>query len=235
MMKYYFIPYAGGSLATFNHWKKLFAPEIEFTVMELPGHGRRIFEDCIEDFQEAIDGLYQALREQITEGTEVYALGGHCLGAVLAAELVFEIQRKNEIPLPKGIIISGHGSPSYVEQKEKISKKSELEITEILKRDGGFSVESLQPEILELLIPVIRSDASLYESYRYTKKELPVDVAILYGRNDPKTPFHEVKEWEELIGTDKEIQFFAFDTDHYFILKESDKYIETVQRFLERR
>lgn len=230
MYRYFLIPYAGGSSTTFNSWKKEMKPEIDFCIVELAGHGKRIIEDFYSNLEDAYEEIYQILYKAYKEDGMEYYIGGHCLGAVLAVEVIYRIYERKEFPLPKAIFISGHGSIKYTKQKERMSEKTQEEIVELLQKEGGLSKESMQKEILDLLIPVIAADAKLYESYEFKeeKGKLPVDIVVLYAKNDMKSPFLEVKDWLELAG--KTIMYIPFETDHYFILHEQEKYIRCVKR-----
>lgn len=229
MYRYFLIPYAGGSTATFNSWKNKMSSKVDLQVVELAGHGKRIFEDFYQTIPEACGDIYETLKNKYEQDGMDYYLGGHCLGAVIAVELVYLIRERKEFPLPKAIVISGHGSVKYTRQKEKLAEKTQEELTEILKKEGGLSEESMQPEILELLIPVIQADAALYESYQFdeSRGKLPVDLTVMYAENDLKSPMNEVKDWLDI--AEKKVTYIPFETDHYFILHEQEKYIEIIR------
>lgn len=229
MYRYFLIPYAGGSSRTFNSWKQEMKPEIDFQVVELAGHGKRLVEGFYSNLEDAYEEIYQTLYQAYQEDGMEYYIGGHCLGAVLAVEVIYRIYERKEFPLPKAVFISGHGSVKYTKQKEKIAHKTQEEMIELLQKEGGLSKESMQKEILELLIPVITADAKLYESYGFDEKKgkLPVDMVVMYGKNDMKSPLWEVKDWLELAG--RTIMYIPFETDHYFILHEQKKYIQSVK------
>ena len=84
MRPFYFIPYAGGSGATFNSYKKQFAPDIKFTVMELAGHGKRIMEDFFSNMEELCEDVYGRIKNDVERAESPYYLGGHCMGAAAA-------------------------------------------------------------------------------------------------------------------------------------------------------
>ena len=226
MRKFYFVPYAGGSGATFNSYKKQFAPNIDLVVMEFAGHGKRIMEDFFENMQQLCDDIYEKIKNDGERGEEYY-IGGHCMGAAAAMAVAQKIAQEKEFNLPKAIIASGHGS--FFGEKDALSQKSDREIVDFLVSEGGLFGESLNEEILELMIPIIRADSKIYEDFVFeTSEKLPVDIAVLYSKNDKKTPASGLKEW--LDYSSGQVVFAPFESNHYFVLHEKDKYINTVKK-----
>lgn len=235
MQKFYFIPYAGAGTTTFNSWKRHFGPEIDFCVIELAGHGKRIMDDFYQDMSELCEDVYAVIQADQERETAPYLLGGHCLGAVAAAETAYLIRKRKAFELPTFLVLSGHGGLQHSRNKEKIASKTRDEIIAVLKKDGGFSPESLVGDILDLVIPMVRADAELYERYRFDSSRAPlaVDLAVLYAPNDPKTPVEEVKDWLDIAAAN--VQFIPFEAGHYFILHEQEKYIATVKKLQQTR
>lgn len=235
-MKLYFIPYAGGSTATFKNWISEMRPEIDLRIIEMPGHGRRIMEDFITDFRAAVEMIYGEIKADVAielqrEIPFQYAIGGHCLGALLAYEVTQEISKRNEIFKPKSLIISGLGSPGTLENQEKFSTLSTESLKNRLIDEGGLSAESLEPEIMELLLPCVKADAKIFDSYQMiAHSKLVLPILVMYGENDHKSTESDVYDWKNY--TEHKIAIRKFDGDHYFLLHQSELYRKEILDFL---
>lgn len=231
MNKLYFVPYAGGSSVTFKMWKSILKPEIDFRIFELAGHGKRIFDDCYNSMQEACEDLYNTLKNNVSTD-EVYFLSGHCMGAIIAYETCKLIKDRGEIPLPHRLFLSGHGAPIYIHNEKNIKDRDKEGLVQFLIDEGGTTEEYLDDELLELILPAIKSDAKIYEEYEYHEDTdlSSIPLTILYGTNDKKTPMNEVKAWDKFSNS---IEYVEFNSDHYFINSCYEKYLDIIKNRIE--
>lgn len=218
--KLYFLPYAGASEMTYKKWKKFFKDtNIEFKVLDYAGHGNRNSENYITTIKETCEDIYNLIKEDNKEDKPFF-LAGHCLGAIIAYELCYLISEKKEISNPAGIFISGHGAPDKVVY-EHICDMNDEKLINYLYEQGNLKEEMLQKEmrniVNEVVLPPLRADSKLYESYVYNKerKALDLDFYVLYGNNDWKCPKEEIKRWDEFI--ESPIKYYEYSGGHYFI------------------
>ena len=82
---------------------------------------------------------------------------------------------------------------------------------------GGTPPEVLQQkELMDLFIPILRSDFSLSETFVYQgEQKLQCDATLLYGTEDEDIPEQDVLAWQELIH--HPVEAHAFDGGHFFI------------------
>ncbi|WP_411859686.1 thioesterase II family protein, partial [Bacillus velezensis] len=78
MKKIFCLPYAGGSSAIYYKWRRLMSDSLTIHPIELKGRGTRINEDFYEHLDEAVNDIYDLIKDQIRECD--YALFGHSMG-----------------------------------------------------------------------------------------------------------------------------------------------------------
>jgi surfactin synthase thioesterase subunit len=225
----FFVPYAGASSVTFKHWVKKMEPEVELEIFEMSGHGSRLFEDCYSSIEEAVKDFYSFLEKKLLGITDKYYLAGHCLGAVIIYETCILIDKNKKINLPERIFVSGHGSPEYIHDEDHVKDMSDRDMVDYFVKQGGMSGEYLNDELLELIVPPMKSDVAIYEDYRFDKnRDIPlVDMTVLYGNQDIMTPDNELEEWRKF---SKDIDYVAFDDEHYFINSQEEKFLYEMKR-----
>jgi len=83
---------------------------------------------------------------------------------------------------------------------------------------GGSSQEIFQNEELrQLVLPVLRADAEIYNSYRYTEKpsKLRSAITVLYGKDEEDITTEDIKQWDR--HTEKSCEIIPFSGGHFFI------------------
>jgi medium-chain acyl-[acyl-carrier-protein] hydrolase len=199
------LPYAGGAAVFFESWAAHVPPDIELTAVELPGRGRRFSEPPYREFAPLLD----ALRAEVAVGSGTI-LFGHSLGALLA----FELARRCE---PRALVVSGCGAPHRPREQRSRSGLADAPLVEEIASLGGTPRELLDnAELMELLLPVLRADFSVSESYRYRPgPPLGCRIVALGGDADDDVSEQDIAAWSEL--TTDRFRMRVFAGDHFFI------------------
>jgi len=210
----YFIPYAGGAGTTFKSWKKEFDNEDELVILELPGRGSKLEEDFCETMESACYSLYEDILKKQQDDNIPYFIAGHCLGAIMTYELLYLIKEKREIKMPQRVFLSGHGAPDNLLLEDRWANLSDDELTNKIIQSGGMDESMLEPEILEMVLPIIRSDAKIYENFKFdsSRKILPIQITILFSKDDVKTNEKTLLDWKKF--TRKEFEYKEFKGSH---------------------
>ncbi|MGE4512796.1 MAG: thioesterase II family protein [Chryseobacterium sp.] len=211
----YSIPYAGGSSVVYNKWSENLQSSVNIKPVELSGRGKRFSEPLYEDIHEAVEDIFNSIKEEITEIP--YALFGHSMGALIAFELAQRI-RKAGLPSPVHIFISGRSAPHVNKTGEKMySRMDDVKFRQEVLNLGGTPKEFFShPELLELFLPVLKNDFRLVEnySYNYNYQPLNVDMTVLLGKGDDLTET-EGESWSEYTTESCEITYL--EGGHFFI------------------
>lgn len=219
-MKLFCLPYAGGSSAMYYKWNKYLDKNIKLYAVELRGRGSRINELLYNNIEEAVDDIFNYIKGEIEEE---YAIFGHSMGSILAYELYYKILDE-KLDKPKHIFFSGQKSPNIARDDEKLSELGDEEFIDKVISLGGTPKEIIKDvDILNLFIPILKSDFKLLEKYHYIqgRNKIGCDVSILNGKKDD-IKFNEIIEWQNQVS--KECKIYEFNDGHFFINNE----IETI-------
>jgi len=208
------LPYAGGSETIYYKWKKSLNSFIHIQPIELKGRGKRFNEEFYENFKEAVDDIFENIKEKILDND--YAIYGHSMGSLLAYELYYKIYN-SYARIPKHIFFSGHKAPNIAREKEQLHLLSDKEFIKKVIELGGTPQDLLDnKELLELFTPILRNDFKILEEYSYKEKKdkIQCDISILNGKEDDIS-LEELLEWKNHV--DKGFKVYRFDGNHFFI------------------
>ncbi|MCP5103231.1 MAG: thioesterase [bacterium] len=214
-------PYAGGSAAVYSKWKDGLDRCIHLRPVEMAGRGRRIGDSLYKTVQDAVDDIIKMIRFELTDAP--YAFYGHSLGA-LTAYLTAQKIKEKRYPGPAHIFFSGRGAPHIRrEDKEPYHTLPEDEFREKIMDLGGTPPEFFQlPELLEILLPLLRNDFKLSWDYRHTGeiKPLDCDIDVLTGKDEDLT-LDQIHGWRH--HTRRTCTFRSFDGGHFFLNNSEQK------------
>lgn len=213
-IKIFCFPYSGGTAQLFQVLARMVPPGLGVYALEMPGRGRR-FRDKPPDFlsslvNEAIGGMRLLL-----EGKD-YILFGHSLGGLVAFETVRELRRRS-LRLPKHLFVSGVRAPNVPRREEITYALPHNEFIRKLKQMGGTPDEVLEnKELLELMVPILRHDFKLYETYIYkVEKPLECPITAFGGTLDEYVIQADIEGWSE--HTMSIFSRYMFEDGHFFI------------------
>jgi surfactin synthase thioesterase subunit len=191
------LPPAAGVASGYRPWLARLAPRIEVVPVQLPGRESRFAEDPVTSAAELVDRLVAAIDPEIAAGQR-FALFGHSMGALLAYDLACALGRP-----PAHLIVSAHVPAHLLALKPRrtdVARMSDPQLRDYLARNGGLDGELLgNAELLEILLPLLRADLTVCESYRWTPRpRLAVPITALGGADDPNAPARLLGQWSEL-------------------------------------
>ncbi len=219
-------PYAGGGPATFHRWVELLPPEVNVSVLQLPGRGARLDEAPYINMAELVAGVTRSLAELLADGVPAVFFG-YSLGAVVAYEATGELWRCHGRQ-PEHLFVGGARAPHWhtVEQHAldvlQFSPLPEVpehelpepELVEFLSGIalGGAREALRDPEIRRLLLPAVRADFAVFRSYVYEPQPpLPVPITAIAGRADPIVSAAHLTSWRQHTTAAFRVQFLPGD------------------------
>lgn len=206
-------PYAGGAARTYQPWTTALPPQIEVCIVELPGHGRRWAEPPITQLAPLIESLQIAMQPWLDKP---FLFFGHSLGALIAFELARSLQNHYNL-LPDLFWVSAARAPHLPASNPPLHLLPKADFMAELRRYSGTPEAVLaNAELMALLLPMLRADFRLLETYRYQEQgPLSCPITACWGESDTIVSPEEVKAWG--IHTNHAFSLEKISGDHFFI------------------
>jgi medium-chain acyl-[acyl-carrier-protein] hydrolase len=208
-------PYAGGGDSTFRSWQQILPDTIEVCPVQLPGRGARIIEPPCTEINKLIRLAGEALAPHLDKP---FAFFGHSMGALIGFELAYHLLREYNAQ-PIHLFVSGRCSPQTM--SKPVDPELDSTLQEMLRSNNGTPDEALEnPELMELVLPVLRADMALCRSHDYTPQP-PFDFPITAfgGLDDHGVPRHAIEGWRE--HTTGPFALRMLPGDHFFLNRSS--------------
>jgi medium-chain acyl-[acyl-carrier-protein] hydrolase len=160
-----------------------------------------------------------------------FALYGHSMGAAMAFEVARALRRRNH-RAPDALFVSGRRAPQVPNDEPLTYALPEPEFIEELRRLNGTPKEVLEhQELMRLMIPILRADFELIETYVYAS-EPPLDFPVYAfgGLQDPKVTRESVEAWRE--QTTSTFSARMLPGDHFFIQSNQALFLRLISRDL---
>ncbi|HEX8905117.1 MAG TPA: alpha/beta fold hydrolase [Longimicrobiaceae bacterium] len=227
-LRLFCFPYAGGGASIFAPWARVLPPEVEVVGVQLPGRENRLSEKPYSDLLELAERLGAELKPFMDRP---FALYGHSNGGLMAFELARLLRREGR-RLPEHIFVGGRPAPQLKHDEPPMHALPEPEFIARLRRYNGTPEEVLQnPEIMELIAPMLRADFALGETYDYREEPpLAVPISAYAGARDEEVPRHQVEAWRE--QTSAAFSFTLFPGDHFFMNGDRELVLQQLGREL---
>jgi Predicted thioesterase involved in non-ribosomal peptide biosynthesis len=164
-----------------------------------------------------MEPLVQAITENILGLIDKpFALFGHSVGALIGLEVARHLRRKS-LQLPFYLFVSGCEAPTAKSTRTFTYNLPEPEFIEELKRLNGTPREILEnPEMMSLLIPLLRADFELVQNYVYPPDlPLPCPITAFGGLQDTEARCENLEEWSQ--QTTRRFSLHMLAGDHFFL------------------
>lgn len=207
----------------FAEWPAVLAPAIEVVPALLPGRGARFNDEPYREFDAVLTDLTRAILPWLDRD---FVLFGHSLGALLAYELAARLQEQCG-RCPRHLFLAGTRAPHCARPDSALLRPDDHELDDAtfackLASLGGIPREYVaDPELLSVLLPTVRADFQIYDSYLRrappSRPPLSCPITALGGLEDvAEIPEQSLREWRQY--TNAEFRLHMFLGDHFFVL-----------------
>ena len=211
------LPHAGGTASFFHSWAGAFGEDVEVLVGRYPGRQERFDEPCLDRMEPLAEAMTRALLPFLNVGL---ALFGHSMGASLAYEVAVRLENAHGVR-PKALVVSSREAPHRIGVKPGHPHGDDALIREV-RRLGGVDAEVLNdPDLMELVLPAIRADFHIVETYGPripTVVNCPVVGYV--GRDDPDVGEDDMLAWSEIAAGGFDLR--VLPGDHFYLVPERD-------------
>jgi len=225
------VPFAGGGAAVWHPWAHALAGLAEVIAIRAPGRESRLAEPPLVRIDRCVAEL---VREIAPYARENYALCGHSLGALIAFELVRALRRAG-LGLPRALIVCGARAPHHPPDVPLVHPLPRHDfVREIERRYGAIAAEIRNhPDFLELLLPVLRADLEMYETYQHRPATpLAQPILALGGADDAIVSAAQIRDWSDYTAGEFESAILA--GGHFFPQDDVPGVMACVRPFLGR-
>jgi medium-chain acyl-[acyl-carrier-protein] hydrolase len=227
-LRLFCFPFAGAGASIYSNWHRYLPKNFEVCPIQLPGREERLSEKPIVDIMSMVAELGEILKPYLAQP---FALFGHSMGALICFELTRHL-RKLKLPMPESLFISGRPAPQLQQTKPLTYNLPDLEFIEELRKIQGTPEPVLQNnELMELLIPLLRADFELCQTYQYIHEPpLNCPFFIFGGFADSYVSQESLVYWQD--QTTYPIQLKMFEGDHFFITNNQLSLLQTISKYL---
>ncbi|WP_181804275.1 thioesterase II family protein [Streptomyces shenzhenensis] len=223
------LPFAGGGAGFYRAWKELPAGCPSVVPVQLPGREELFADPPYKTAISAAEELAPHIAE-LVRGYGGYALFGHSLGAVLAYEVAKVLARLGGAA-PEHLFVSGAPGP-WSGREERATGLPDDEFLARVEEFAGYRHEALDdPELREILLPLLRTDVEMHENYKPQSDEpLTIPVTALRGNQDALVSADQAREWAA--ATTGGFRYVEIPGWHMYLIDAAPTLLERVTRIL---
>ncbi len=206
-------PYAGGTALVFRSWAQKFPPSVEVVAIQLPGRATRMKEPPISKLTDLIEPVASALAPLLDKP---FAFFGHSMGALISFETARFFRREGRT-LPGHMFVSGRSAPQLERTHAPLYNLPKDELMAELQQLEGTPREVLDhPELMDLMLPILRADFSICDTYEYTEEApLGCPITAFGGLQDVDVSRRRIEPWRE--QTSSTFTLRMVPGNHFFI------------------
>lgn len=208
-------PYAGAGGSALRLLAKAVPEGVEFCPVELPGRWSRLREPLYNNMDTLQQALWNGLLPFFDRPCIFF---GYSLGALVAFELARRLRREGR-PEPLLLIAAARRAPQIPLPAPPTHHLADAQFLERLDADYGGVPAQLKEssELLELVLPVMRADMTIYETY-VNRPEAPLNcrIAVFAARDDKTLTHDDLEAWQAQTVQPITIKWFP-EGGHFFI------------------
>jgi surfactin synthase thioesterase subunit len=223
-MRLFCFPYAGGNSSLFHNWNQHLPSSVEICTAQLPGRGARTREPAFPTIRPLIEALGPAIYPLLQEP---FAFFGHSMGAIIAFELTLYLRREYGL-MPSHLFVSGRRAPQIARGESHLYNLPYEAFISELRRLDGTPLEALEhPELMELMMPLLRADFALVDTYKY-RPESPLECGITAygGSQDQEVSGDELQAWHSQTRSAFRLQMLT--GGHFFVQKDPEDLLRSL-------
>jgi surfactin synthase thioesterase subunit len=221
------LPFAGSGASFYRGWAKLGVDTVEIVALQLAGHEERFLEPLPTD---VVTAAKEFAADVVRIGADrgPVALLGHSLGAVLAYETAREVLRA-DLGLVRHLFVSGSPGP-WTPRFQRATGMADSEFMARVSEFAGYRHAAFDnPDLRELLLPMLRADVAMHESYQPVSAE-PIGIAVtaLRGVDDQLVARSQAEQWRA--ATTGRFATAEFPGGHMYLAEHPAELLEFVGR-----
>lgn len=228
-LRLFCLPYSGASAMVYARWRRALPEWLQVCPLELPGRGMRMDEPLQRDIKALAAQLADEIGRDLGGLNAPYALFGHSLGGLLAFELAHALKARN-LPAPLALFASGTAGPARRDVSEYAIEKTDEQLIARLRELQGTTEEALaNPELMQLMLPILRADFLLCGSFTYGERA-PLGMPIhVFGGKQDSVRADQLLDWQ--LDAASGFSLDMFDGHHFFLVQHESAVLRCLRRY----
>jgi surfactin synthase thioesterase subunit len=223
-------PWSGAGASAFRFLAPLLPADVELYVLQLPGREERFNEAKLRRMHEVVA---HALPDVMTLADSPLHLLGHSLGALVAYELALALRAQAGFE-PDSLLVSGLSAPNVLAAASPSAwhRSSDAVFAAHISELGGTPRSIIEsPAMLRALLPCIRADYELRETYE-ASSTLPLACPLLPcgGRGDRLLTPDGMAAWQRCSSAGQAPRWF--DGDHFYLTAQPALFARALHEWL---
>lgn len=221
----YCFPCAGAGASSYASWPAAVSAWGDVVPAQYPGREELAEIPPLRSLRE----LAAALADRLPDAPAPFAFFGYSLGALVAISLAWELRRRGRAT-PSHLFLAGCGVPVAADNKSLHQLADEPFLEALSDHLGQLQGETR--DFARAMLPLLRADIEMLESFHQLAAEAPLDCAItvLTGTEDSLTPRESVMRWSEMTTGDFTLRRFA--GRHDFPKHQQSELLATIRALL---
>ena len=211
-LRLFCFPYAGGGASVFHSWADKLPEEVEVCSIQLPGRENRVKEPAYTRLTPLIQDLLPMILPYLDRP---FAFFGYSMGALICFELARELRRTFD-KHPVHVGLAAFRAPQLPNPNIKIYHLPE-EVFKVVLRADGIPERILQnEELMRAMLPTLRADFELCDTYRYVEEApLACPFSLFGGQDDVRVGIADLEAWR--VHSSSSSSLSLLPGSHFFI------------------
>ncbi|MFH8407383.1 thioesterase II family protein [Streptomyces sp. NPDC018019] len=222
-----FFPHAGGSASYYRPFAAHLGERLDVSAIQYPGRQDR----WNDPFVPSVEGLADEVAGCLNPHDPTpLVLFGHSMGASIAFEVARRLADLGR-PADRRLVVSGRRAPSMFRDEAPLHQGTDAELlAEVARLDGTAGQLLDDPDIVRLILPAIRNDYRVVETYRPPADAvLDIPLLCLTGDADPRVTREEAAAWKT--HTAAEYREETFPGGHFYLAEHAAAVFRVVEDF----
>jgi len=211
-LRLFCFPYAGGGASIYKNWADHLPSEVDVCPIQPPGREGRRGEAPYNSMPPLIEAVTEAILPLLDRP---FALFGHCMGAKVAFELARYLRQHYHLN-PSHLFVSACPAPQLALDGTTydLPEKTLIDLLRML--SGTLHVIFSHPALIKLVLPCIRADFEIYDTYSCRPEpSLHSPLTVFGGDTDPIVKVNHLSSWREL--TTSRFNLHVMNGGHFFL------------------
>jgi NADPH:quinone reductase-like Zn-dependent oxidoreductase/surfactin synthase thioesterase subunit len=218
----------GVGASLFTHFLLNPLEGVDVLAIQSPGRENRKNEPFIQSVDEIVDNVVREIRPYIDDS---YIIWGHSFGGIVAFETIRRL-REEGLKLPYHFMLTATIAPHLV----KVWQNRDVLLRVMIEENRAEYLIALSryiedPEFIERILPVMRRDMPILQTYKYSEGEnIDIPITAWAAHQDDMVYFDEVEQWRQ--HTNSHFDINAVDGDHWFLNSNKDAILNRMAAIL---